>query len=78
MIALYGIRRLSENVYDMDVEEDGVREWLRMGVEGEVIVAKGAWAATRVWLLRPLTQIFAAYLRGNRIEFPLYLEPHLK
>lgn len=76
MITLHGIRQLAETVYEMDVEEEGVREWLRIDFERGIIVPKGAWAATRAWLLRPLSQVFAAFLRGKTLEYPLRLKPH--
>jgi len=72
---LYGIRMISEKVYEVDIDDSVVRAWYRIEVGEGVIVPKKPLSVTHVWLLRSLGQAFAAYLRGKKLEFPIDLGP---
>lgn len=72
---LHGIRKVSETVYELDVDDNEVRDWYRIDFIDGIIVPKMPLAVTHVWLIRPLAQAFAAYLKGERLEFPIDLGP---
>jgi hypothetical protein len=79
MSRLHSIRKVSDITYELDIEwgDDPVRGWYRMDFDDGIIVPRLPLEFTHLhgWLVRPLAQAFAAYLKGERLEFPIDLGP---